>query len=76
MAKIIVSIDATDEKRAATAKHVAEALGVLVEDVVLVPAGCCVSVVDVPAELTKARDKEAKHEAHPGKYSHAAKAKE
>jgi hypothetical protein len=76
MAKIIVSIDATDEKRAALVKRVADALGVLAEDVVLVPAGCCVSVLEVPAELTKARDKETKHEAHPGKYSHAAKAKE
>jgi hypothetical protein len=50
MAKIFVSIDATDEKRAAVAKHVADALGVPVEDVVLVPAGCNVSVVDVPAQ--------------------------
>lgn len=69
MAKIIVSIDATDEKRAAVAKLVADALGVPVADVVLVPAGCSVSVVDVPA---KSHDK---HE-HPVKLSHAAKSKE
>ena len=49
MAKVFVSLDATDEKRAAVRKLVADALGVSVDDVVLVPAGCCVSVVDVTA---------------------------
>lgn len=59
MAKIIVSVDhaVSDEKRCALVNRVADALGVLAEDVVLVPAGVSVSVVDVPADLLAARKK-------------------
>lgn len=66
MAKIIVSIDRdpTEEKRAGLIKRVADALGVLEEDVVLIPAGLGVSVVEVPAELVKAREKKDANDKH------------
>ncbi len=67
MSKIIVSCNApplSDEKRDALVKKVADALGVLVEDVVLLPCGTSVSVVDVPGDLCKAREKQEAHEKH------------
>ena len=59
MQKVIVTIDhaAADEKRAAIAKVIADKLGVLLDDVLVVPPGVSVSIVDIPDELTKAREK-------------------
>lgn len=66
MAKIIVTDrnPATEQKRAALVKSVADSLGVLPEDVVLLPDGVSVSVVEVPSELAKARDKQEAHDKH------------
>ena len=67
MAKIIVSCTEnpmTEEKRAAITKRVADALGVLPDDVVLLPAGLSVAVVETPADLVKAREKQDAHDKH------------
>ncbi len=58
MAKIIVSIEhaGSREKIAALVKLTADALGVREEDICVVPSGVTVYVLEVPAELTRARE--------------------
>lgn len=66
MPKIIVTTNEnpfSDAKRDALIKRVADSLGVLAEDVVLLPTGTTASVIDVPGDLTKAREKKDAHDA-------------
>jgi len=59
MAKIIVSIDhsLTKDKLAAVAKEIADGLGVMEDDILVVRSGVSVAVVDVPAAMLEARKK-------------------
>jgi len=64
MAKIIVNYagDVTDDKRKSLTKKMADLLAVLEEDIIIL-SNVTISVVEIPAEMTKARAAKDKEDA-------------
>jgi len=78
MAKIVVCVNGpvSDEKRDALIKRVSDTLGVLPEDVLVLPQGVSVGILEVPADLTKAREKKDAHDKHEAEQKAKEEAKE